>query len=181
MTVPWSTLSSRSIFELFPQDWDYRGRDMYVIITRWKFRCWIYIKSECLNCFTQGIHAPKNSCFDTWLCKHQSPRSFYNTSLGIILNSKSCVWSFIALGGVDMWMFGLLATSSGINFHGHFDYFSFSFCILHHQNIPLKCNYVYQMSLEYLSIFLGGEGQQIIIDAVVSLVCMIASNSKRLA
>jgi len=60
------------------------------------------MKSECLNCFTQGVHTHKNCCFDAWLCKHQFPRSFYNTSLETILNSKSCVWSFTGSGGVNM-------------------------------------------------------------------------------
>ena len=75
---------------------------MYVIVTRWTCRCWIFMKSKCLNCFTQGVHTPKNCCFDAWLCKHQFPRSFYNTSLGTILNSKLCVWSFKALSGINM-------------------------------------------------------------------------------
>ena len=91
------------------------------------------MKSKCLNCFTQGVYTPKNSCFDAWLCKHQFSRSFYNTSLGTILNSKSCVW------------FGLLATSNRINFHGHFDYFSFSFQILHYQNLLGMGKYRHQI------------------------------------
>jgi len=37
------------------------------------------------------------------------------------------------------------------------------------------------MSLEYFNIFLSGQGQQVILDAVIYLVCMIASNSKVLA
>ena len=54
------------------------------------------------------------------------------------------------------------ATLGKINFHGYFDYSSFSFCILYHYNIQQKCKYVYQMSLEYFSIFLSRQGQQII-------------------
>jgi len=83
----------------------------------------------------------QNSC--AWSCEHQFPGSFvdrycgfHSTSLGTILKSISCTWLLTGLGGVNTRMYGFLATSSRINFHGHFNYSSFSFRILHHQNIP---------------------------------------------
>ena len=106
---------------------------------------------------------------------------FQSTSIGIILKSRSCAWLLTGLSGVNMQMFGFLATSSRISFHEHFDYSSFSLQILCHWNIPQKCNYVHQMSLEYFNIFLSGQGQWVILDAVIYLVCMIASNLKVLA
>ena len=81
-----------------------------LFVTRWTCECWIFMKSECLNCFTQGVHTPKNSCFDSWSTNFPDRYcGFCSTSLRTILNSRSCVWSFIGLGGVNTRMFDLLA------------------------------------------------------------------------
>ena len=73
------------------------------MIWRWyHYRDIIYRWVDLHMTFTQRVHAPKNSCFHTWLCKHQFPRSFYNTSFRTILNFKSCVWLFTGSGGVNM-------------------------------------------------------------------------------
>ena len=59
----------------------------------------------------------------------------------------------------------------------HFDYSSLFFLTMdstpseHRQPIPQKWSYVRLMSLEYFSIFLSGQGQQIIPDAVMSWLC----------
>ena len=45
------------------------------------------------------------------------------------------------------------------------------------QLIPQKCSYVHLTSLEYFSISLSGQGQQIILDVIMSWDFMIASNS----
>jgi len=45
------------------------------------------------------------------------------------------------------------------------------------QPIPQKCSYVHLMSLEYFSVSLSGQGQQIIPDVVMSQDFTIASNS----
>ena len=45
------------------------------------------------------------------------------------------------------------------------------------QPIPQKCSYVHLMSLEYFSVSLSGQGQQIIPDVVMSRDFTIASNS----
>ena len=45
------------------------------------------------------------------------------------------------------------------------------------QTIPQKCSYVRLMSLEYFSVSLSGQGQQIIPDVVMSWDFTIASNS----
>jgi len=45
------------------------------------------------------------------------------------------------------------------------------------QPIPQKCSYVHLTSLEYFSVSLSGQGQQIIPDVVMSWVFTIASNS----
>jgi len=84
-------------------------------VTRWTCECWIFVKSECLNCFTQGVHTPKNSCFDSWSTNSPDVSTdrycgVCSTSLRTILNSRSCAWSFIGLGGVNTRMFDLLAT-----------------------------------------------------------------------
>jgi len=45
------------------------------------------------------------------------------------------------------------------------------------QYIPQKCSYVHLTSLEYFSVSLSGQGQQIILDVVMSWDFTIASNS----
>jgi len=78
-----------------------------------------------------------------------------------------------------MRMFGLLATTSRIKIiYGHLDDCSVFFQnresgfyftrILAAYPIPQKCSYVHLTSLEYFSVSLSGQGQQIIPDVVMS-------------
>ena len=106
--------------------------------------------------------------------------------LELIYNSRPYAWSFLGLDGVNMQMFGLLATSSRIEIiYGHLDDSSVLF-----QNresgfyftkilaaYTTKCSYVHLASLEYFSVSLSGQGQQIILDVVMSWDFTIASNS----
>ena len=137
---------------VFIQDYHISGDNLlaidlhvvYVIVTRWTCRCWIFTKSKCLNCFTQGVHTPKNYCFDAWLCKHKFPRSFYNTSLGTILNSKSCVWSFKASSGIDMQL-QVRSTFMDISITPHF---SSGFCAIriYHKNATMCTRWAWNTS-----------------------------------
>ena len=96
---------------------------------------------------------------------------FYSIFFGIIFNSRSCAWLFSDLGGVNMWMFGLLVTSSRIKsfIPSFIDILMtphYSSRIGNQDSIPSeywqyilqKWSYIHLMSLEYFHIFLSGQG-----------------------
>ena len=145
--------------------------------TRWTLQ-WFWRN---LN-FTLGMHTPKNYCFDVQPFKHQIPIYFCKLSLWHLQHIPRN-WFSIPDHVHDYsqaWV-GLTCRCSD----GHLDNCSVysrignqaSILPEYWQPIPQKCSYVYLTSLEYFSVSLSGQGQQIIPDAVMFWDFTIASNS----
>ena len=127
-------------------------------------------------------------CFDVQPFKHQIPIYFCKLSLWHL---QHIPWNWFSIPDYvhdhsQAWagLFGLLTTSSRIKIiYGTTAQFSSrlgnqaSTFPKYWQPIPQKCSYVYLTSLEYFSVSLSGQGQQIIPDVVMSWDFMIASNS----
>ena len=138
------------------------------------YEIWILLL-ECLF-----VHTPKNCCFYVQLFKYQISISFCELSLWHL---KHISWNWFSIPDhvhdhSQAWMglFGLLLTSSRIRIYGHLDDCSVLFqnkesCFYFTRILAAyttKCSYVHLMSLEYFSVSLSGQGQQIIPDVVMS-------------
>ena len=138
----------------------------------WIIRVWLFMKSEfnswniCLYilCTTMQVPDPHLSV--------DHHRGFYSI---FFVDSKSCAWSFTSQHTTSKSStpsFIRCLDDSGNQDSTPSEYW---------QPIPQKCSYMGMMSLEYFSISPSGQGQQIILDAVMSWVCTVTWNLKALA